>query len=340
MLNIDAFLAPISDDQPSGPDLEYDPAFLELESAAKGKAEQQFGDTVVAAEEPDWRDIDHRATEILGRTKDLRVVAHLLRAQTRLNGVPGCVGGLRLMSALLDKFWDSLHPMLDVDDDNDPTMRVNALASLTDLDSLPKDLRDAVLGASRSLGVVAVRDAEIALGKLQPKEGIESKSLSEIDSILRAAFEESPDTLSSAVALPDLVKSLQTFLTDRVSGQAPDLAILKAIAYSVNQVVGPVVNQSGEAIDEGADGVGAERGGDGASSRRAITGDILNRGDAVRALDKVSEYLQRTEPTNPAPLLIERAKKLMTMSFMEVIAELAPDSLSHVKGITGQKDEY
>lgn len=338
-MNLEALLEPISADQPSGADLEYDPAFLELEGAAKGKPEQQFGDTVVAAEDPDWRDIDQRATELLKRSKDLRVAMHLLRAQTRINGVPGCVSGLQFLSGLLNNFWDSLHPLLDADDDNDPTMRLNALAALTDLDSLPRDLRDSTLAASRSLGIVTVRDAEIALGKLQPKEGAEAKAIGEIDSILRAAFEESPATLNSAVALPELVKSLQAFLSDKASGQAPDLAILKAIGYSLGQVVGPVVSADSGSGESGAEDGGPDGASAGGGSRRALTGDILNRGDAVRALDKVCDYLQRTEPTNPAPLLIQRAKRLMTMNFMEVIAELAPDSLGHVKGITGQKDE-
>ena len=32
---------------PAGPDLSYDPEFLALEQAAQGKAEQQFGDTII-----------------------------------------------------------------------------------------------------------------------------------------------------------------------------------------------------------------------------------------------------------------------------------------------------
>jgi type VI secretion system protein ImpA len=52
-IDTEALLAPVSDDAPSGPDLTYDPDFLALEQAAQDKTEQQFGDTVIPAEEPD-----------------------------------------------------------------------------------------------------------------------------------------------------------------------------------------------------------------------------------------------------------------------------------------------
>ena len=37
LLDVDALLTPVSDDQPCGADLEYDAQFLQLEEAAKGK---------------------------------------------------------------------------------------------------------------------------------------------------------------------------------------------------------------------------------------------------------------------------------------------------------------
>ena len=73
MLDIEELLTPISDDEPCGPDLEYDPAFGEMERAAQGKDDQQFGDTVVAAEPPDWKEVRKQVDNLLPRTKDMRV---------------------------------------------------------------------------------------------------------------------------------------------------------------------------------------------------------------------------------------------------------------------------
>ena len=80
-LDVDAWLSPLSEQAPCGADLEYDPAFLALEEAARGKPEQQFGDTLIPAQEPDWRAVDEQARALLGRTRDLRVLMPWLRAR-------------------------------------------------------------------------------------------------------------------------------------------------------------------------------------------------------------------------------------------------------------------
>jgi len=52
-IDIASILAPVGPDDPCGPNLEYDPAFSELDRLAQGKPEQQVGATVVA-EHPLW----------------------------------------------------------------------------------------------------------------------------------------------------------------------------------------------------------------------------------------------------------------------------------------------
>jgi type VI secretion system protein ImpA len=65
---------------------------------------------------------------------------------------------------------------------------------------------------------------------------------------------------------------------------------------------------------------------------RSLTGSIEIRNDALRAIDMVCEYLERTEPTNPAQLLLRRARKLVNKNFVELVRELAPESLNEVPG--------
>jgi type VI secretion system protein ImpA len=89
VIDIESLLAPVSAESPCGPDLEYDPAFLDLDQAARGKPEQQFGDTVIPAEEPDWGAVRAGAIALLGRTKDLRVAVMLLRSLVRTANFKG-----------------------------------------------------------------------------------------------------------------------------------------------------------------------------------------------------------------------------------------------------------
>ena len=57
-------------------------------------------------------------------------------------------------------------------------------------------------------------------------------------------------------------------------------------------------------------------------------GAIRSRQDAIRALDAVAEFFRRNEPSSPVPLFLERAKRLVSKSFLEVLADIAPEALA------------
>src|SRR5262245_56763453 len=120
-VQLEPLLAPVSAENPCGADLEYgDPAFAELERSVQGKPEQQIGNTVVPAADPEWKLVERQATQLLGRTKDLRVSVHLANALLRVHGLRGFADGLGLLGKLVESYWDGLHPRLDPDDGNDP----------------------------------------------------------------------------------------------------------------------------------------------------------------------------------------------------------------------------
>ena len=53
-------------------------------------------------------------------------------------------------------------------------------------------------------------------------------------------------------------------------------------------------------------------------------------------LDCVCEFLERSEPSSPAPLLIRRAQRLIGSGFLDIMRDMAPESLGHIAVITGQ----
>ncbi|QER96145.1 hypothetical protein FLG15_20490 [Xanthomonas phaseoli pv. dieffenbachiae] len=64
--SLETLLAPLGDDAPAGPDLEYDPEFLRLERESAIRAERALGESVIAAEEPDWDKVQALALELPG----------------------------------------------------------------------------------------------------------------------------------------------------------------------------------------------------------------------------------------------------------------------------------
>ena len=157
VIEIESLLGEAAESPPCGPNLEYDGAYHEFEQLALGKAEQQFGTKIIAAEEPPWGNVLARGGEILKRSKDLRVASVVVRALVHTEGFAGLQPGLSLVHGLLDRFWEHIHPGLDAGD-GDPTMRMNALGPLVDPLALLRDLRDVALMSSRQHGPVLVRD--------------------------------------------------------------------------------------------------------------------------------------------------------------------------------------
>jgi type VI secretion system protein ImpA len=62
---------------------------------------------------------------------------------------------------------------------------------------------------------------------------------------------------------------------------------------------------------------------------------IETRQDAVRAIELACAYLERSEPTNPAQLLLRRAARLINKDFLQLVRELAPDAVADVARIMG-----
>jgi type VI secretion system protein ImpA len=55
----------------------------------------------------------------------------------------------------------------------------------------------------------------------------------------------------------------------------------------------------------------------------------------IDALDKVIRYYQAEEPSSPVPLLLMRAKRLVSLGFMDILRDLAPDALAQAANVTG-----
>ena len=74
------------------------------------------------------------------------------------------------------------------------------------------------------------------------------------------------------------------------------------------------------------------------TSVRSIT-TLSGRDEALYLLELVASYFRANEPSNPAPLLIDRARRLATMDFMDILRDLAPDGMSQAQIVAGQLPE-
>ena len=195
-IDIESLLSEVNADAPCGEDLSYDPSFLALEDMLRTKAS---GGVVAgveeAAEEPNWREVREKSSELLKRSKDLRIAMYLAISLLKLEGIHGLRDGLSLLHGLLERFWDQLFPQLDPDDDNDPLERINILQSLSPTSVSTQDpmkfkqrLSEVPLCNSVQMGNFSLRDIQIAKGEISVSD--EQKAKAPYISVIDAAFQD------------------------------------------------------------------------------------------------------------------------------------------------------
>jgi type VI secretion system protein ImpA len=343
IVDVEALLQELSEEEPCGPNLEYDPAFFELEQAAIGKPEVQYGDTITPAVEPEWKVVKKLSLDLLSRTRDLRVAVPLVRSMLSLHGLPGFADGAQLLQQMVSTRWDSVHPQLDPDDDLDPMLRVNSLAALVDGATMLRELKDAMVVQLPGLGPLSLRTLEMASGELPTPEGETVVSLAMLEAGLRDANPEAAQAaLEAATAAHDHIVELELELVRRIgSSQALNLDPLVRNLRRIRDFLGKQDGAAEAAADEEA-AAGSDGAAEAGPARRApagISGEVESRADVVRMLDKILAYYARSEPSSPVPMLLERAKRLAPKTFFEILEDLAPDSLDQVALIRGRLPE-
>lgn len=348
--DIQSLLGPLSPESPAGTDIEYDPDFAELVKASQGTQEQEFGDTRIEGEPADWSKVYRLAVRLLGKSRDLRVAAYLVEADLIARGLVGLSESLEVIASMVETCWDSLYPQLDPDDDNDPTIRLNALLRLTNRGGLIRQLKATPIARSRSAGQVAWNDLAMARGEIPVMEGVtDPPTTKRIEAVVQSSdVDELGQWLGYVdAALARIHRITEAFAKQVGSSNAPDLEVLEkelegvaklqrgwikqlggttteTTAANESQAEGPAPTSSSSSSGESRDG-----------NIAFASGTIHKREDAIEGLNKIIRWFEMHEPSSPIPMLLKRAKRLANMSFLDVLRELSPDGLNQALFIGG-----
>ncbi|MBE0541998.1 MAG: type VI secretion system protein TssA [Verrucomicrobia bacterium] len=334
---VEKLLQPVSADQPCGADLSYDPRLDELETLLKGKPEVEMGSIVKPAEPPEWRMLQDKSVAFLGHSKNLRVALMLCCAWLKTGGLAGFRDGLQLVRGLLEQYWPNVYPLLDPEDNNDPTQRLNILGALT-----------AARGSVS--GWLMIVDYLYAAPICQPK-GAPPITLEQLqaakqrDAGVEGAPKDVPDPAKLAAAIRDsgtdrivathqaveealeAARGIDELLTTTLgAGNTISFEVLQSTLKELLAALNPYLPgsagaESGPAIAGGESVEGATGGA--ASAGIFISGSVRSREDVVRAIDSICDYYRQVEPSSPVPYLLRRAQKLATMNFVQAMQELS-----------------
>jgi type VI secretion system protein ImpA len=331
-------LQPISEAEPCGRNLE------DTDALAAFDLYQIFGQASLEPEPgetrknrpPDWGEIKDRALDTLSVSKDLRLLAHLGSALLRTDGVPAFIETLDIASQWLEHHWGHVYPLVD----EDAIFRRNALNCFADPVAVVDGLRRTAIVSSRQHGRFSLRDLDVAAGQVAagPSEAKADEAQ------IRAAFGATP--IAELQALSEAVKRALSALGSidaimrREAGveAAPTIDPLTVQLKKMDAVVRAQLAAHPDAGADAASQVGSEATGNGAGASIAV-GGIKSRQDAIRALEAAAEFFRRNEPSSPIPLFLDRAKRLVSKDFLEVLADVAPDALPQARSAGGLKDE-
>ena len=343
--DLDRFLFPIDGDVPTGQNLEYDAAFAELERIATPVSERTMGNSVKAAIEPDWDKVADAADALMARTKDLRVALHLGTAWTCQAGPAGWAASLGLVRGLLERYWDSVHPQLDADDDNDPTARVNALMALGDPQSVLGYFRAAPFVRSVRLGRFSLRDLRVATGVANAApsaDGAATVSLVDIEAAcMDCPDADLPDTAAFLANALEQAETIDTLLREKLGSSSPDLDHLKSDIGDLKKFVDAQRAQrfpDQRETDPSAPEAQREPGGMSQTEPARARG-IAGPDDVILRINEICEYYEHNEPSSPLPLLLKRARRLVGKSFVEIMQDIAPGGLSELQTLAGSESD-
>jgi len=334
-------LQPVTAEQPCGQDLEDTQLLASFDTfrlfgqSTPLDTPPEPGETRIAkpADSPEWAKIRDQALDALGKSKDFRLLAHLSAALLRTDGIPAFCDTLKVASEWLNAYWTQAYPLVD----GDGMLRRNVLNCFADQMAVIDALRRLPLVTSRQHGRFTLRDIEIASG--QAAAGSDEPRPEEAN--INAAFAEMP------------LEGLQALRQSVAAG----LASLKQIGAAMGEGAGPDAVPSFDplatqlakierllrthlAVRQSAT---AGNGSDDSDQAQALPsnlkatapGAITSRQDAIRALDAVAEFFRRNEPSSPIPLLVDRAKRLVSKDFLEVLADVAPEALGQARAAGG-----
>lgn len=330
-LDFDRLLAPISPDKPCGERLRLTPLWTEIKDAQKDafrKFREDDPSTGAA-----YRDVLDKASNALAtRSKDLELCRWVAEAGLELYGFAGLRDGIRLVAETLERYWDSLYPTIDGDSADSLEARTASLELLAVADGavmLPNRIRLIPLGSGTNGKALTFGSWQTKDGGLAATgEGAEAPNGSVGQGFMTAALAVSGDHFLRLRS--DIDESLQQLdrldkvVTERFGRSGPSLADLRRALTDCRGLVNHVVQERGEDASPAPDEAGeataaAPKGG-------ASAGPIRTRDDAIRRLNEVAEFFQRTEPHSPISYLVRRAASWGKMPLDKVLAELVKDA--------------
>ncbi|CNH99489.1 type VI secretion system protein TssA [Yersinia pekkanenii] len=345
----------IPGDHPCGLTLEYDSAFLMMQTKLQPKLTAEYGDFVEVAEPTNWTDTERKCLELLGKARDVRLLIILMRCRLRQIGVSAVYEGLEAILWCLNTWPDDLHPQLFDEGEFEPFMRANALAELDNPEGFIADFRNQLLPKAAGMQI-SVKEMEKAHSFPREEGALEEGILEAIKHEWQSRGDSTILSLQKAYAL---LLELTARTNDSLGDITPDFVRLTSllrhfagddlaavVAFEVAEYIAvPLDNEPDIAspdplITAAAMAVTAEIDtamppvqpqaplppAPVALQAPTLPKGIQNRADALSRLIEVRQWFTHAEPSSPVIALLSFSEKTIGKSFGELL-QIIPQEL-------------
>lgn len=231
-------MQPIPGDHPCGISLEYDSAFLMLQTKLQPKLTAEYGTFVEVAEPTNWIETERKCLELLGKARDVRLIIILMRCRMCQIGVSAVQEGLEALLWCLSAWSDDLHPQLFDEGEFEPFMRANAFAELDDSEGFIADLRNLMLPKAAGMQI-SLKEFEKAHSFPREEGALEEATL---EGIKQEWLARSDSVIISLQQAYTLLLELASRLGDSLGDVAPDFVKLTSLLCHFGQAdIAPIV---------------------------------------------------------------------------------------------------
>ena len=337
MSSLSIILAPVTQDAPCGDnlyeDMGYEIQFASLVNAGLGIAVESFVDGQQASSSAPtgqfaWMELQDQLVDLFRQTKHLDMLYLLALSQTHLRGLAGLSESLDHANLLLDRCWDSLHPN---ESEGDYEFRQDCLKKL-DSPGFANALDCLIIADGRQLG-------KHTLGAWFAAKRANSDELKTLEQAAVETLKEKPgfyDELATQMnELQESMGRLELTVKDHFASFRLPFKPLKAKLAELAQLIAGFCDVAIEGFAATAPDASTP-GTPGASS---APDQINSREDVVKTLAKIILFYTKNEPTSPVPIMLERAQRVATMNFKEIVQEFNLTGTPSIQEVLGWKNE-
>ncbi len=363
VIDFDSLLAPIPGESPSGVDLREDPKesrkYYDVRDLRKAEIDNERANQRFALMNPEdleyelsllqsdprrapnWGMVVSKASALLSESsKDLWVVAWLIEALVREQGIPGLRDGIRLCRQLCEAYWDTIWPRPNEDEGGHEW----TLSQLNGLNkTLSTSLEHVVLFRSellapkdRMMTLLTYEEAE-KLNKLAPdvrsaKIGAGATCLEDFQNAARKAPID--ELLEHSATIESAIREMGLYY-ETLKGLTPVALEVSGIEDAIGKYSNRFdqLTKSRIASERHASGsetaLSADSDQELSGSQRTVSTlnkQIMTRDDALEGLLKVADFFRRTEPHSPVSYALEQAVRWGRMPLPKLLEDLVSDS--------------